>query len=188
MLFFAFFLPSPAQMSKILPITLLTFHRRTFCFYKYIIQLLELFFKVFLSSFRTVCKQGLRFGDVLPLILTDNGGEFADIFAVELDLNGQKESDLVFCDPMQSCQKPRVEKNHTLFRDVVQKGESFDNFTQSTVNLIFSHVNSVKRKSLNGKTPYEMFTFTYGEKVAEIFGIAPIPAAQVVQSPKLLNA
>ena len=39
-----------------------------------------------------------------------------------------------------------VEKNHTLFRDIVPKGKSFDKFTQDTVNLIFSHVNSVKRK------------------------------------------
>ena len=54
-------------------------------------------------------------------------------------------------------------------------------------NLIFSHVNSVKRKILNGKTPYEMFAFTYGGKVAEILGITPIPADKVVQSPKLLN-
>jgi len=131
--------------------------------------------------------QGLRFGDVLPLIITDNGGEFSDIFTIENGLDGEKETHLFFCDPMQSCQKPKVEKNHTLFRDIVPKGQSFDSFTQDTVNLIFSHVNSVKRKSLNGKTPYEMFTFAYSEKIAEIFGILSIPAKFVVQSPKLLN-
>jgi len=131
--------------------------------------------------------EGLRFGDILPLILTDNGGKFSDIFTIENDLNGQKETNLFFCDPMQSCQKPRVEKNHTLFRDIVPKEQSFDSFTQDTVNLIFSHVNSVKRKSLNGKTPYEMFTFAYCEKTAEAFGILTIPAQFVVQSPKLLD-
>ena len=96
----------------------------------------------------------LSFGDFLPVILTDNGGEFADIFSIENDLTGAKETFLFFCDPYKSCQKPRVEKNHTLFRDVVPNGESFDSFTQNTVNLIFSHVNSVKRKALNGKTPF----------------------------------
>ncbi len=131
--------------------------------------------------------EGLRFGDVFPLILTDNGGEFADISAFMADIYGEVETELFFCDPMQSCQKPRVEKNHTLFRDIVPKGQSFDSFTQDTVNLIFSHVNSVKRKILNGKTPYEMFVFTYGEQVARIFGIEPIPAEQVLQSPKLLK-
>jgi len=131
--------------------------------------------------------EGLRFGDVLPLILTDNGGEFADISAFMADLYGEIETELFFCDPMQSCQKAKVEKNHTLFRDIVPKGQSFDSFTQDTVNLIFSHVNSVKRKSLNGKTPFEMFIFTYGEQAAKIFGIKSIPAEQVVQSPRLLK-
>jgi IS30 family transposase len=130
---------------------------------------------------------GLRFGDVIPLALTDNGGEFANVAAIENDADGEKETMLFFCDPYKSSQKPRVEKNHTLFRDIVPKGTSFDGFTQETVNLIFSHVNSVKRKSLGGKTPYEVFAFTYGEIVAKILGIEPIPAELVVQTPKLLN-
>jgi len=129
----------------------------------------------------------IRFGDILPLILTDNGGEFANIFAIENDLTGQKEINLFFCDPFKSCQKPKVEKNHTLFRDIVPKGQSFDSFTQDTVNMIFSHVNSIKRKSLNGKTPYEMFVFTYGEKVAKLLGVKNIPAELVIQSPTLLK-
>ena len=70
--------------------------------------------------------KGLRFGDVFPLLLTDNGGEFSDVFAIENDLYGAKETHLFFCDPYKSCQKPRVEKNHTLFRDIVTKGQSFD--------------------------------------------------------------
>ena len=129
----------------------------------------------------------LRFGDIFPLLLTDNGGEFANVTAIESNLYGEKESSLFFCDPYKSCQKPKVEKNHTLFRDIVPKGESFDDFTQATVNTIFSHVNSIKRKSLNGKTPFEMFSFTYGESVTAILGIEPIPADEVIQSPKLLN-
>jgi IS30 family transposase len=141
--------------------------------------------KIFLLKKRFAA-EGLRFGDILPLIITDNGGEFADIFTIVNGLDGQKDTALFFCDPMQSCQKPKVEKNHTMLRDIVPKGQSFDSFTQDTVNLIFSHVNSVKRKSLNAKTPYELFTFTYGEKIAEIFGIHPISAEAVNQSSKLL--
>lgn len=132
------------------------------------------------------CK-ALSFGDVFPVLLTDNGGEFADVFAFEQGLDGQPECRLFFCDPNKSYQKPRVEKNHTLFRDIVPKGQSFDSFDQDTVNLVFSHVNSIKRKSLNGRTPYEIFTFTYGVFIADIFGIKMIPANEVVQSPKLLS-
>ena len=131
--------------------------------------------------------EDLSFGTVFPLILTDNGGEFADVFTVENNLFGVKETSLFFCDPYKSCQKPKVEKNHTLFRDIVPKGQSFDGFSQDTVNLVFSHVNSVKRKLLNGKTPYEVFAFTYGEALARILGIVPIPPANVIQSPMLLN-
>lgn len=129
----------------------------------------------------------IRFGDIFPVLLTDNGGEFANVPAFENTLDGERESRLFFCDPMQSCQKPRVEKNHTLFRDIVPKGEDFDCFTQDTVNLVFSHVNSVKRKSLNGKSPYEVFAFTYGETLAQLLGVKAIPADQVIQSPKLLK-
>ncbi len=129
----------------------------------------------------------IRFGDVFPLLLTDNGSEFANVSAFIDDLDGEVETPLYFCDPYRSCQKPRVEKNHTLFRDIVPNGESFDSFTQDTVNLIFSHVNSVKRKSLNGKSPYEIFAFTFGEKTTSLLGIKQIPADKVVQSPKLLT-
>ena len=55
------------------------------------------------------------------------------------------------------------------------------------VNLIFSHVNGVKRKSLNGKTPYDIFTFTYGVSVADALGIKSIPADKAIQSPMLLS-
>ena len=130
---------------------------------------------------------GIRFGDILPLILTDNGGEFSNTFAFTDGIDGTPESRLFFCDPYQSSQKPKVEKNHTMFRDIVPKGESFDRFTQETVNLIFSHVNAVKRKILNGKTPYGMFSFMFGENVASLLGIRLILAQEAIQSPLLLK-
>jgi IS30 family transposase len=130
---------------------------------------------------------GIRFGDIIPVLLTDNGGEFANVFAFTQDLDGSLETELFFCDPFQSSQKPRVEKNHTLFRDIVPKGESFDHFTQETVDLIFSHVNGVKRNVLGKKSPYEMFSFMFGESTASLLGIQHIPASDVVQSSILLK-
>ena len=130
---------------------------------------------------------GVCFGDIFSPLITDNGIEFSNIFAFINDLDGQPEADLFFCDPYQSSQKPRVEKKHTLFRDIVPKGEPFDRFTQETVNLIFSHVNSTKRKSLNAKTPFEVFSFLFGENTAALLGIFTINATDVIQSPKLLK-
>ena len=132
-------------------------------------------------------EENLSFGSIFPLLLTDNGGEFANIYAFENNLKGEKESSLFFCDPYQSSQKPKIEKNHTLFRDIVPKGNSFDSFSQDTVNIIFSHVNGVKRKIFNGKSPYEIFSFTYGDNITKILGIEYVPPEQVIQSPKLLK-
>jgi len=87
---------------------------------------------------RTLAAGGFVFTSFMPVMLTDiGGGEFSDVFAFENDLDSTKEASLYFCNPMQSCQKAQIEKNHTLFRDIVPKGSSFDCFTQDTVNLIF---------------------------------------------------
>ena len=74
-----------------------------------------------------------------------------------------------------------------MFRDIVPAGSSFDDFSQDTVNLIFSHVNSVKRKSLGGKSPFEVFAFLFGRDATAALGVRPIPPADVIQSPKLLR-
>ena len=131
---------------------------------------------------------GKLFGDIFPVILTDNGGEFSNVFAIENNSEKDRESLLFFCDPYQSSQKPHIEKNHTCFRDIVPKGTSFDNFSQQQLNVVFSHVNSVKRKALGGKSALDVFSFWYGLDVAQLLGITPIPSAAVVQSTKLLKS
>ena len=114
------------------------------------------------------------FFQLFPVILTDNGGEFARVDDIEMDVRG--ESKLFFCDPNRSDQKGRIEKNHTLIRDILPKGTFFDNLTQEDINLVCSHVNSVKRAALNGKSAYELFAFTYGEEIPKLLGISKIPA------------
>lgn len=129
---------------------------------------------------------GFIFGDIAPLLLTDNGGEFSIVSAFENDADGNTESHMFFCEPRSPHEKAEIEKNHTLFRDIVKTGTSFDGFTQETVNLIFSHVNAVKRKQFNGKSAYDMFSFYYSEVLASALGISFVPANEVIQSPKLL--
>ena len=132
-------------------------------------------------------KNNVSFKNLVPVILTDNGSEFADVFSMETNHLCEKELSVFFCDPSSPWQKPHVEKNHTLLRDICPKGTSFDNLTQEKVNLIFSHVNSVSRKEFNGKSSYEMFEFAYGEKITSLFDIKKIPANEVIQSPALLK-
>lgn len=133
----------------------------------------------------TLYEADRHFCDIFPIILTDNGGEFARVDDIEMDIRG--EIKLFFCDPNRSDQKGKIEKNHSLIRDILPKGTSFDNLTQDDINLVCSHVNSVKRAALNGKSAYELFTFTYDEELAKLLGISLIPAEDVCQSPKLLQ-
>ena len=130
---------------------------------------------------------GLRFSEIFPVLLTDNGGEFSDVAAFENDSSGQQSTRLFFCDPNSPYQKPHVENNHTLFRGIVESGSSFDAFSQKDVDLIFSHINSVKRKQFNGKSSYEMFSFAYSEKLASALGISYVDPKDVIQTPRLLK-
>lgn len=130
---------------------------------------------------------GFVFGNIAPILLTDNGGEFSLVSAFENDLSGDLESHMFFCEPCSPHEKPHIEKNHTLFRDIVPSGSSFDDFSQNTVNLIFSHVNAVKRKQFNGKSAYDMFSFFYSVDLASALGISFIEPKDVVQSPALLK-
>lgn len=111
-------------------------------------------------------------------------GNFANVFAFENDLAGEKETSLFFCHPNAPYEKPHVENNHTLLRDIVPNGTSFDNFTQ---HIIFSHVNTGARKQFNGKSAYDMFTFAYSASLAATLGTSYIPPKDVIQSPKLLK-
>ena len=109
------------------------------------------------------------------------------IFEFENGLDEQPETRMFFCDPNAPYQKPHVENNHTLFRGIVETGTSFDDWTQDNVNLIFSHINAVKRKQFNGKSAYDMFTFTYSKELAETLGISFVDPKNVIQTSKLLK-
>lgn len=137
-------------------------------------------------------KDRIRSSDIsvsslMGALLADNGSEFSDVFSFENDPSGAREIPMFFCDPMRSSQKPFIEKNHTLFRDIVPKGSSFDDLDQNTVDLIFSHVNSVSRSIYSGKTPFDLCCFFFGADVPSLFGISRIPPEKVIQSPKLLK-
>ena len=55
------------------------------------------------------------------------------------------------------------------------------------VDLMFSHINSVPRKSLGGKTPYEAFSFFYGENILSKLNIQKIEKDKVTLQPYLLK-
>ena len=132
-------------------------------------------------------RNGFSFGDLIPLLLADNGTEFTNIAVFENTLDGKKETMLFFAKPYCSSDKPHVEKNHTLLRDILPKGTSFDNLTQDDVNLIMSHVNGVIRKDLHGKSAYDVFTALFPDSLAKILGVSFVPSVDVIQSPALMK-
>lgn len=59
--------------------------------------------------------------------------------------------------------------------------------TQDKVDLMFSHINSVPRENLGGKTAYEAFCFFYGEELAKKLNIQKIEKDKVTLKPYLLK-
>lgn len=125
---------------------------------------------------------------IFQVILTDNGHEFFAPENIEFDLNtGELLSHVFYCDPGRSDQKGAIEKNHEYIRYILPKGTSFDNLNQEKVNLLMSHINSVPRDSLKGKTPYIETLHLINEDTLNILGITKIEPDEVSLSPNLLR-
>lgn len=125
---------------------------------------------------------------LFSLILTDRGVEFEKNKLFEINTEtGEIRSNIFYCDPMNSSQKPHVEGNHNYIRDIIPNGLDISNITQHDLELMFSHINSTPRESLNGKSPYEVFEFMYGNEILNIFNIKKIERDKVTLKPYLLK-
>ena len=125
---------------------------------------------------------------LFSVLLTDRGTEFVKSQQFEVNINtGEIRSKIFYCDPMQSSQKPHVENNHNFIRDILPNGQDWSHLTQEKLNLMFSHINSTPRENLGGKTPYEIFTFIYGEELANKLNIQKIAKDEVTTTPRLLK-
>lgn len=125
---------------------------------------------------------------IFSLLLTDRGTEFAKPIQFEINIDtGEIRSKIFYCDAQMSSQKPHVENNHNFVREILPNGQSWANLTQEKVDLVFSHINSTPRKSLGGKTPYEVFSFLYGENTLKKLNIQKIAKDEVNTTPRLLK-
>lgn len=127
------------------------------------------------------------FCTLFPALLGDNGSEFSNPTAIEFDNEGNRRSNVFYCDPRASFQKPNVELNHEFIRKVLPKGSSFDNLEQGDINLMMSHINSYSRAKLNDKSPHELFNFLYGQGILEKLGLKLIPPNEIILKPSLLK-
>ena len=127
------------------------------------------------------------FSICFPLILTDNGHEFSDIDGLENSLFGGKRTRIFFCEPNRSDQKGQCENNHKLIRTILPKGASFKSLTTSDVLLVTNHINSYVRKSLFGKSPYEIAINTLPGEFFTKLKLKMISESDVNLTPKLLK-
>ena len=125
---------------------------------------------------------------LFSLLLTDRGTEFEkyDLFEVNCE-TGEFRSNIFYCDPQTPSQKPNVENNHNYIRTIIPNRKSLKKLTQNDLNRMFSHINSTPRKSLNGKTPYEAFSFLYNEEILSKLNIQKIEKDMVTLQPYLLK-
>ena len=92
-------------------------------------------------------------GDKLFTITADNGKEFAghEKISQELDL------DVYFAHPYSSWERGVNENTNGLIRQYFPKGSSFENITEADVEKVMDRLNHRPRKTLNYKTPFEVF-------------------------------
>ena len=109
------------------------------------------------------------FEKLFGLLLTDRGSEFAkpNLFEINHE-TGEIRSKIFYCDAQMASQKMK-------------------DLTQDKLDLMFSHINSVPRKSLGGKTPYEAFEFFYSKETLDKLHIQKIEKDKVTLQPYLLK-
>lgn len=127
------------------------------------------------------------FASCFPVILTDNGHEFADTDGMERSIYGGQRTCIFFCDPNRSDQKAECENNHRLLRDIIPKGSSVQHFMQTDMTLAANHLNSYVRKSLFGRCPYDLAMTTLPEDFFLLLGLERIPGSEVILKPRLLK-
>lgn len=121
-----------------------------------------------------------RFKEVL---LCDNGIEFDSM----LELDDSESCHVFFCHPNSSYEKGHCERNHVLFRYIRYKGHNFDSFSQDTVNMLFSHINSYPRKSIAENTPYSLVLNDLGIEFLNTIGIYYVNPDEINLTPSLLK-
>ena len=131
------------------------------------------------------------FSRLFGIGLTDNGSEFKVVDKLEqsVEIDGALRCSIYYCDPMQSGQKGRLEKNHEYIRYVIPKGTSLNPYTQEDITLLVNHINSTKRPGLNNLSPYEMIPDDDEDmrKLMKLLDLKPITAKEVNLTKELLN-
>jgi IS30 family transposase len=127
------------------------------------------------------------FRRVFEIILTDGGTEFANREGLERSSGKGTRTTVYYCDPYSFWQKGCCEKNHEYIRYVRKKGSTFDDLEQADTDLLANHINSTKRDSLNGHSPFELSQLLLDEKLLTVMNYKAIAPDDVMLTPELLK-
>ena len=127
----------------------------------------------------------------IDVLIADRGSEFYSLYELE-DIDGLHLFNVFYCDPLRANQKGSLENKHLELRYILPK--EIDLYepgltSQTALNEVLSHINSLPRKKLNGRSPIELMKFLDPKLWArfEDLGIKEIPKDEVILKPYLLK-
>lgn len=128
----------------------------------------------------------------ITILLTDRGSEFVKAEEMEASSIGVVRTRVFYCDPMASHQKGSLENNHIELRYILPKENdlrALGLINQDKMNLALSHINSMPKEKLNGKSPIELMEFLNPSLVKKFFdfGLTKIDSDKVILKPYLLK-
>ena len=145
---------------------------------------------VYNDIYSALVANDLEMGEVFPVLLADRGSEQTCWDRVERlyeEESGEETVHLYYCDRASPGQRGAQEGSHTYIREILPTGTSFDSLAPEDVRKLASHINSIPRPSLGGRSPYEVASFLYGESFVRDLGISYVPRDEVIRRRWLLD-
>lgn len=136
-----------------------------------------------LETFNVILKND-ELNKLIELLLTDNGREFINLEKL-IEIIGHDQ--IYYCHPYSSYEKGSIENNHELLRRIIPQGVSLSIYTKEDIKLICSHINSLFRKELDGKCPFDLVNNYLTEETLNKLGINKIDPKEVKLIPELLG-
>ncbi len=136
-----------------------------------------------LKLFNEVLKSD-ELNKLIELLLTDNGHEFINLDKL-IEAIGHEY--IYYCHPYSSYEKGSIENNHELLRRIIPQGVSLNIYNEEDIRLVCSHINSLYRKELNGKCPFDLINDYLTDDTLKKLGYSKIDPKDVMLIPELLG-
>lgn len=124
------------------------------------------------------------FNKIFEILLTDNGHEFIKLNDLMREL---PKANIYYCHPYSSFEKGSIENNYELLRRVIPQGVSLKVYNQEDINILCSHINSLFRKELEGKCPFDLIDKYIPLDILDKIGYKRIHPKDVTLIPELLG-